>query len=64
MAIGNRRALGFSCGLGILDNLVQLLACLGHLAELGGNRVKIPGWRNMRAIQIIDAEQILERTLG
>jgi hypothetical protein len=49
---------------GISDDFVQFLGGLGHLAQLSGNRVKIPGRRSTRAMQIIDADHVLERLDG
>src|SRR5687767_4419913 len=52
-----------SCGLkaGTSDDFVQFLCGPGHLVQLSCNSVKIPGRRSTRAIQIIDADYVLER---
>jgi hypothetical protein len=37
---------------GTSDDFVQFLGGLGHLAQLSGNRVKIPGRRSTRVMQL------------
>ena len=49
---------------GTSDDFVQFLGGLGHLVQLSCNRVEIPGRRSTRAIQIIDADHVLERLDG
>jgi hypothetical protein len=63
---------GAVCGyLGLLHDVallgpcrLQFLGGLGHLVQLSCNRVEIAGRRSTRVIQIIDADQVLERLDG
>ena len=46
---------------GTSDDFVQFLGGLGHLVQLSGNSVKIPRSLSRRAIQVIDADHVLDR---